>query len=170
MAEDRNRPITLADLDRFATKEDLDRLTDRFATKEDLDRLADRFATKDDLKVFATKGDLEAFATRYDFANFATKDDLKIFATKDDLKGFATKGDFAALAVDVASLKAEFREFREEFSSFKTWTQNVLDGLVKDVSDLKQEMTVMRDSRMRRIHDRLTRVEKKVGLPPEEYY
>lgn len=126
MAEDRNRPITLADLDRFATKDDLEA--------------------------------------------FATKDDLKNVATRDDFARFATKADFAAVVVELASLRGEFRDFRSEFSDFKTWTQTTLDRVVTDISDLKQEMVVMRDSRLRRIHDRLTRVEEKVDLPPEEYY
>lgn len=129
----RNRPVTLADLDRLATKDDLTKLP-----------------TRDDLK------------------NFATKDDLKNFATKDDLA--ALRKDLSLLSIDVRFLRGDFVSYRAEFSGFKDWTQTTLAGVVQDIGGLKQEMTVMRDSRMRRIHDRLTRVEKKVDLPPEEYY
>jgi uncharacterized membrane protein len=138
MVDDKNRPITLADLDRFATK--------------------------DDLKNFATKDDLKNLPTRADFA--VLQSDVATLRT--DVTGL--KAGYAGIRVDLASVKDELRDFRSEFSDFKGWTQNTLDRVVKDIGDLKQEMTVMRDSRMRRIYDRLARVEKKVGLPPEEYY
>ena len=55
---------TKADLDRFATKEDLERLTLRFATKEDLERLTLIFATKEDLKNYPTRDEMHAALAR----------------------------------------------------------------------------------------------------------
>jgi len=115
-----------------------------------------------------TLADLDRLATKDDLKNFATKDDLKNFATRDDLA--ALRKDLSLLSIDVRFLRGDFVSYRAEFSGFKDWTQTTLAGVVQDIGDLKQEMTVMRDSRMRRIHNRLTRVEKKVDLPPEEYY
>ena len=56
-------------LDQLATKADLE----RFATKEDLANLRAEMATKADLERFATKTDLEGFATKADLERFATK-------------------------------------------------------------------------------------------------
>ncbi|CAK0761379.1 hypothetical protein CCP4SC76_3500003 [Gammaproteobacteria bacterium] len=80
---------TKEDLERFATKEDLDTGTaeikkdlERFATKEDLDtRTAE---IKKDLERFATKEDLDTRTAEI-------KKDLERFATKEDLNNQTIK-------------------------------------------------------------------------------
>ena len=105
---------TKADLERFATKEDLANLRAEMATKADLERFAtkadlERFATKADLEHFATKADLERFATKTDLERVATKTDLEGFATKADLERFATKAEHEDLRRDVALMRAEMQ-------------------------------------------------------------
>jgi len=144
MALRKSRPVTIADLKHLATKADLAR--------------------------FATKADLENFAIRADFENFATKADFEKCATTVDLKSLAAKTDVEFLRADVKFLRDDFGSYRSEFTTFKDWTQITLGRVVKDIDDVKQEVGVLRDARLKRLHDRLTKVEGKVGLPTEEYF
>lgn len=65
------------DLERFATKAELQAELRRFATKEDLERFATKAELQTELQRLATKKDLERFATKEDLAPFATKAELK---------------------------------------------------------------------------------------------
>ena len=85
--------VTRADMQGVAMKVDLE----RFATKAELQAELQRFATKKDLERFATKAELQAELQR-----FATKEDLERFATKADLKPFATQ---AAVKSDLQDLE-----------------------------------------------------------------
>lgn len=93
---------TKADLERFATKDDLRNAVRGLATKEDLER----FATKVDLDRYATKADLERFATKEDSERFPTKEDVA------DSRRYAlvlhedVKSDLRLLAEHLASVMA----------------------------------------------------------------
>ncbi len=80
------------DLERFATKEGLQKELERFATKADLQAELERFATKEDLKGFATKADLQPFATQA-----AVKSDLQDL----ELRLTIRMGVIAATAVTI---------------------------------------------------------------------
>ncbi|MFH1219591.1 MAG: hypothetical protein V1694_03980 [Candidatus Eisenbacteria bacterium] len=105
-----------------------------------------------------------------DLKHLATRADLKNFATKADVKGLAAKNDVDFLRVDLKFLRDDFASYRSEFAAFKDWMQTILARVVKDIEDVKQEVGVLTDARLRRLHDRLTKVEGKVGLPTEEYF
>ena len=69
--------VVVTEHSELATKTDLE----RFPTREDVERFAEKFATKEDLERFPTREDMERFAE-----TFATKEDLERFATKAELK------------------------------------------------------------------------------------
>jgi len=89
--------------------------------------------------------------------------------TKADLKPLATTKDLQGLAVRMGSLEGDLKSFHSEFRDFKDWTQTTLDRILKNTETLKQEITVLRSAQMKRLHERLQRLEKKTGLPVEEY-
>ena len=104
------------------TSSDINKLKEVFATKKDLER----FATKEDLEGFATKKDLERFATKEDLKVFATKKDLERFATKEvlientndlleliQLTSKELKNDIASLRVEILH---EIKGLREDIT------------------------------------------------------
>ena len=70
--------VVVTQYSELATRTDLE----RFPSRDELERFAGKFATKEDLERFATKAELkEEFAGK-----FATKEDLERFATRAELK------------------------------------------------------------------------------------
>ena len=140
---------TKDDLERFATKEDLDQRLERYPTKDDLEKSLERYATKDDLvenlERYATKDDLVESLERY-----ATKDDLveslERYATKDDLvenlERYATREEIdMRFKRMVEYMDYRFDELDEKFVTRKHFDEvmNHVDTLVSEIENNRNE-------------------------------
>ena len=127
---------TKDDLERFATKEDLDQRLERYPTKDDLEKSLERYATKDDLvenlERYATKDDLVESLERY-----ATKDDLV-----ENLERYATREEIdMRFKRMVEYMDYRFDELDEKFVTRKHFDEvmNHVDTLVSEIENNRNE-------------------------------
>jgi len=124
---------------------------DRPATKRELEALFEPLATKRDLDTFATKRDLDTFATKRDLDTFATKRDLEALRME-------LKSDFEELDRSVRRhVEVLIENARTEFATLYDWTVATTDSLGRRVTHLETD----HGNRLLSLETRVTRSEKR---------